>query len=88
MLEGMAMAKPVLMTRSGCLHIDPGNHGFGISIEPASTNGWTNAMTQILNHSEQANALGKKGREIAIKEFSVDNFGRKVVNLIKEIIDE
>lgn len=88
MLEGMAMAKPVLMTRSGCLHIDPGRDGFGVSIEPASASGWTNAMTQILNYSKQADALGKKGREIAIKEFSIDNFGRKVVNLIKEVIDE
>jgi len=88
MLEGMAMAKPILMTKSGCLHIDPANHGFGISIDPASTSGWTNAMTQILNHPEQASAFGNKGREIAIKEFSVDNFDRKVVNLIKEVINE
>ena len=88
MLEGMAMAKPILMTRSGCLHIVPGRDGFGISIESASTSGWTNAMTQILNYPEQANALGNKGREMAINQFAVDNFGRKVVNLIKEVIHE
>ena len=34
MLEAMAMRKPVLMTRSGCLHINPETDGFGIQIKP------------------------------------------------------
>ena len=34
MLEGMAMRKPVIMTRSGCLHIDPASRNFGMLVEP------------------------------------------------------
>ena len=49
MLEGMAMKKPVIMTRSGCLHIDPASRNFGMLIEPKDSQGWSDAMNRILN---------------------------------------
>ena len=55
MLEAMAMRKPVLMTRSGCLHFDPSSRNFGILVEPGDSQGWSDAMNRILNdyiHSE------------------------------------
>ena len=88
MLEAMAMAKPVLMTLSGCLHINPGGQEFGLSVEPEEPSKWTQAMTQILDNPDQAKSLGKTGRKIATEELSVPDFDRKVVDFIHEIIDE
>ena len=87
MLEGMAMAKPVLMTSSGCLHINPGDHEFGVSIQPEKASAWTSAMKQILDNPDQAKRFGKNGRKIAAEELSVSGFDRKVVDIIHEIID-
>ena len=86
MLEGMAMAKPVLMTSSGCLHINPGDHEFGVSIQPEKASAWTSAMKQILDNPDQAKRFGKNGRKIAAEELSVSVFDRKVVDFIHEII--
>jgi len=88
MLEGMAMAKPVLMTSSGCLHINPGGHEFGLSVEPEEPSKWTRAMTQIIDNPDQAKSLGKNGRKIATEKLSVPDFDRKVVDFIHEIIDK
>ena len=51
MLEAMAMRKPVLMTSSGSLHINPEIDGFGIQIKPRDGQGWSNAMNHI--HQDQ-----------------------------------
>ena len=87
MLEGMAMRKPIIMTRSGCLHIDPASRNFGILVEPEDSQGWTDAMNKILNDSNFASACGENGRKIAEEEFSIERFNRDVISFINEIIE-
>ena len=87
MLEGMAMRKPVIMTRSGCLHIDPASRNFGILVEPGDSNGWSNAMNQILNDESFASKCGENGRKIAEDEFSIERFNRDVISFINEVIE-
>ncbi len=86
LLEAMAMAKPVLMTRSGCLHIDPESHGFGYLVAPKSPDDWAHKMNQILLDSEQTAALGVAGRKIAEKEFSIKRFNHDVIVFLREIL--
>ena len=86
MLEGMAMSKPVIMTRSGCLHIDPASRNFGILIEPRDSQGWSDAMNRILNDENFASECGENGRKIAEEEFSIERFNRDVVSFINEVI--
>ena len=88
MLEAMAMAKPVLMTSSGCLHINPETRNFGCSIEPGNPNGWVQKMVDLLENEDQAKILGKHGREIAKNEFSTLKFDRQVVGFLKEILQK
>ena len=54
MLEAMAMRKPVLMTRSGCLHIDPESGGFGKLIEPKITKDGQVSMNDLIENKEVA----------------------------------
>ncbi len=87
MLEGMAMAKPVLMTRSGCLHIDPETHDFGLLIEPQDSKGWSDSMNKIINDPATANKFGEKGRKIAEYEFNIDRFNNDVISFINKILE-
>ena len=86
MLEGMAMRKPILMTRSGCLHIDPKSRNFGILIEPHDAKGWSDSMNRIIDDRAFANSCGEKGREIVENEFTIDRFNKDVVSFIKDVL--
>ena len=87
MLEGMAMSKPVIMTRSGCLHIDPATRNFGMLVKPRDVQGWSDAMNRILKDENFASECGKNGRRIAEEEFSSERFNRDVVSFICEVIE-
>jgi glycosyltransferase involved in cell wall biosynthesis len=86
MLESMAMRKPVVMTRSGCLHIDPETRNFGLLVEPGDAQGWSDAMNRLLNESNYARQSGENGRRIAEEEFSLERFNRDVVSFINKVI--
>ena len=87
LLEGMAMAKPVLMTKSGCLHLNPEERGLGTLIDPKDPKGWASAMNSLLCNSQKAEALGKTGRVIAEEEFSIERFERKTISFLQQIVD-
>lgn len=87
MLEAMAMRKPVLMTRSGSLHIDPESGGFGKLIEPKNYKGWVSAMNYLIENKEVAQTLGENGRKIAETEFETERFNRDIVAYIQETLN-
>jgi glycosyltransferase involved in cell wall biosynthesis len=87
MLEGMAMRKPVLMTRSGCLHVDPESGGFGKLIEPQDSKGWTHAMNDLLVNENVARKLGETGRQLVERDFTIERFNRDVLEFIKELFE-
>ena len=88
MLEAMAMRKPVLMTRSGSLHIDPESGGFGKLIEPKNYKGWASVMNYLIENKEVAQTLGENGRKIAETEFETERFNRDIVCYIQESLND
>ncbi len=86
MLEAMAMAKPVLMTASGCLHLKPADQNFGYSIAPGNSHGWTESMSKILLNKTLAKTLGRNGHNIVQNEFSVQTFDKELVSFLKDIL--
>lgn len=86
MLEAMAMAKPVLMTRSGCLHTDPEKGNFGFSINPQSPKDWSEKMNLILNNQKLAKHLGKNGRQIVEEKFSTKSFNKNIISFLTELL--
>ena len=87
MLEAMAMSKPILMTDSGCLHINPKNGGFGELIQPQDDNQWSVSMNRILNNSVQSKILGQRGREIAERNFTLKIFNNNFLIAFNKIIN-
>ena len=86
LLESMAMAKPVLMTKSGCLAVDPEREGYGFWVRPKDPTDWSNKMNLLANDRELSKKLGSKGRALAEKHFSPKDFNEKLVQFLKEII--
>ena len=85
MLETMAMRKPVLMTKSGCLHINPQNGNFGLSINPYDTKDWVRAMNSLLDNQEKRFNMGDTGRKIVERDFRIDHFNKEVINFIDRL---
>ena len=86
MLEAMAMAKPVLMTRSGCLHINPKIGKYGILTETNNSESWKNAMNFIINHPNEAMTMGENGRKMIEENFTIKKFNKELVKFIEDII--
>ena len=86
MLEAMAMRKPVLMTRSGSLHINPETDEFGIQIKPRNAQGWAKAMNVLLKKNEKALEMGNRGREIVERDFTIDRFNQNIIKFIEKIV--
>ena len=86
MLEAMAMRKPVLMTRSGSLHINPETDEFGIQIKPRNAQGWAKAMNELLKKNEKALEMGNRGREIVERDFTIDRFNQNIIKFIEKIV--
>ena len=78
LLEAMAMRKPVIMTKSGCLHINPAARKCGILVNPNDSSGWASAMNELSQNSTLRKELGNKGRDIAEKEFAPYKFDSAV----------
>ena len=87
-LEAMAMGKPVLMTKSGCLHINPEAGGFGIQIKPRDAQGWTLAMNHLHEDHEKALEMGNRGREIVERDFTIERFNQNVLQFIRTILNK
>ena len=86
LLEAMAMRKPVIMTQSGCLHINPESDGFGIQIKPRDAQGWSQAMNHLRRDHEQALKMGIRGREIVERDFTIERFNKDVVEFMETTI--
>lgn len=84
MLEGMSMAKPVLMTDSGCLHLNPESGNYGLRIKPQDSKGWSNAMNHTLRDSKFAAMCGINGRNIIKTQFTIKRFNRDVISLVED----
>jgi len=86
LLEGMAMSKPVLMTKSGCLDLDPEAEGCGLWIRPKDIEDWTVKMNLLIEKPNLAAKMGEKGRKIAERNFSPERFDTNVVDFLKKLM--
>ena len=82
------MRKPVLMTQSGCLHINPKTDGFGMQIKPRDARCWADAMNHLQEDHEKALELGNRGREIVELDFTIERFNNDVLRFIDTILNK
>lgn len=78
-LEGMAMGKPVILTRNPYVEgfIEDGVTGF--YVEPANPAQLRDRIRWLLDHPEEAEAMGRRAREKAERDFSVERYVERIL---------
>jgi glycosyltransferase involved in cell wall biosynthesis len=75
-IEVMAMARPVIMTRTGALptEIDIEKEGCGIFVPPESPDALAEAIDFLGKNPEKAEEMGCKGRALAERYYNIERF--------------
>ena len=75
-IEVMAMARPVIMTRTGALptEIDVEKAGCGILVPPENPEALAEAIEALGNDPKRAEAMGQKGRELAESYYNIQRY--------------
>lgn len=75
-IEVMAMARPIIMTRTGALptEIDVQKQGCGILVPPEDPAALAEAIQSIARDPKRAEAMGRKGRELVEKYYNIERY--------------
>ena len=75
-LEAMAMARPVIVTRTGALptEIDVEKAGCGLHIPPNDPAALAEAIETLASNPRLAQAMGENGRRLAETHYNMDRF--------------
>ncbi|EKB50806.1 glycosyltransferase family 4 protein [Cecembia lonarensis] len=87
-LEAMASALPVVATKSGGAveMLEEGQSGYLIEIDDIVMG--SQRINYLLSHPEAAKAMGKKGRDRVLNNFSYGQFAQKMEEYICQIFPE
>lgn len=72
--DAMALAKPVVMTRSPYFDIDIEEAGFGIWVDPGDAAGFAAALERLASDPGQAEAMGRAARRFAEERWNYGLF--------------
>jgi len=85
MLEFMSCQRPVILGVDGQARQIVEEAAAGIAIEPESATGLANAISQLYANRKLAAAMGQKGREFIVKNFSRAHTAEKYVTVLEKI---
>lgn len=87
LIEAMAMARPVIVTRTGALagEIDVEREGCGLHVQPNDSDALARAMEQISSNPDKAKAMGEAGRRLCEKHYNIQRFSRDIDLLFRSL---
>jgi glycosyltransferase involved in cell wall biosynthesis len=76
LIEAMAMARPVIVTRTGALptEIDVERTGCGLQVPPDAPDALAQAIEDLATHRHQAEAMGKRGRALCEARYNITRY--------------
>jgi colanic acid biosynthesis glycosyl transferase WcaI len=83
MLEFMSCARPVILGVAGQARRIVENAGAGLAIEPENAEALAEAIHQLASNRELAAALGQKGREYILQNFSRRQTAEKYIKVLQ-----
>lgn len=84
LFEALSCGKPVIVTRTeGMKFVEDMNVGF--CVDPFNVNEIAQAVFALLENIELAEGMGKKGRELVLKNFSWEKIAKDVENILKTV---
>jgi hypothetical protein len=87
LLEAMALAKPVIVTRTGAIagELDVDAMGCGLGVPPGDARALATAMQTLADDPARAAAMGRRGREICVARYDMNRFGRDLHEFFRKI---
>jgi hypothetical protein len=82
-VDALALAKPIVATRSPYFPFDIEAIGCGIWVDPGDVDGWTRALAGLAGDPHARAELGAAGRQFAEREWNYDAFCRGLSELIE-----
>jgi hypothetical protein len=87
LLEAMALARPVIVTRTGALlrEIDVEREGIGLYVEPGDADGLRAAVRRLVADPAEAAAMGLRGRALCERRYTIDRYARDLHALFSRL---
>ncbi len=84
-VEALALGLPILCTRNMQMPMDIEAEGCGFWLEPGDVEGWKEKLRYIADHPDEAEAMGRKGRDLAERYYNINLCGSEVANIIEKV---
>lgn len=87
LIEALAMARPVIVTRTGALagELDVEKAGCGLFVDANDPNALASAINELASDPARAEQMGTQGRELCEKHYNIDRFARDLDSLFKSL---
>jgi glycosyltransferase involved in cell wall biosynthesis len=83
--DALALGKPVVMTRTEAIDLDPERIGCGFSVEPGDARGWRTALERLQSEPDLRARMGARGRAFAEREHNADVFRAQLVEAVRSV---
>jgi glycosyltransferase involved in cell wall biosynthesis len=81
-LDALALAKPIVATRSAYFPFDIEAVGCGVWVAPGDAEGWTRALGELSSDAAARREMGAAGRRFAEQEWNYEGFCARLAELI------
>jgi glycosyltransferase involved in cell wall biosynthesis len=87
LLEAMALARPVIVTRTGAIpsEIDVEKSGFGLYVPAANPAALASAFSTLANDATRAKLMGKRARQLAESHYNIDRYARDLHSFFQSL---
>ena len=85
LLESMAMGKPVIKAKTGCLDVNIEEENVGYYYEPHNPYDLSNKLKLISNDHATAERLGRNGKNLVNEKYNIDVYRYRVKRFIDKI---
>lgn len=78
LIEALALARPVIVTRTGALpgELDVEKAGCGLFVPPGDPEALAKAMNELAADPARARAMGERGRQLAEQHYNIDRYAQ------------
>ena len=85
-VEAMSLGKPIICSRNPQIPIDFDKEGCGISVPYYDVDGWTKAIDYMVAHPQEAEEMGKRGKQLAITTYNDKHCAEEVAEVLLSTI--
>ncbi|MBD0270059.1 MAG: glycosyltransferase, partial [Cyanobacteria bacterium Co-bin8] len=86
LLEAMCMGRAVIATENKDMAFDLEKEKIGLTVPHKDVLAWRQAVQYLLDHPEETQEMGLRGRYLAEKKYNLTNFTQKVVQCMQKLV--